>query len=148
MLDTFSFGVSSNWSQQKSPAAKIIGIYFLGTIVLIKYRTISSTDNQKQISIFYQNSWWSGFLFSDFNFFWPVYFMKFLWGPRLKYTYHQLNQFTRNNFRLSAVFANTSGSSLINGDIWVIFQTFQLQWKFANFSQKSPWKVFLENWLT
>ena len=37
MLDTFSFGVSSNLSQQKSPKAEIIGIYFLGTIVLRKY---------------------------------------------------------------------------------------------------------------
>ena len=30
MLTTFSFGVSSNLSQQKSPTAEIIGIYFLG----------------------------------------------------------------------------------------------------------------------
>ena len=37
MLDTFSFGVSSNLSQQKSPTVEIIGIYFLGTIVLRKY---------------------------------------------------------------------------------------------------------------
>ena len=32
MLTTFSFGVSSNLSQQKSPKAEIIGIYFLGII--------------------------------------------------------------------------------------------------------------------
>ena len=37
MLTTFSFGVSSNLSQQKSPTAEIIGIYFLGTIVPRKY---------------------------------------------------------------------------------------------------------------
>ena len=42
MLDTFSFGVSSNLSQQKSPTAEIIGIYFLGTIVLRKYMPIIS----------------------------------------------------------------------------------------------------------
>ena len=34
MLTTFSFWVSSNLSQQKSPTAEIIGMYFLGTIVL------------------------------------------------------------------------------------------------------------------
>ena len=42
MLDTFSFGVSSNLSQQKSPTAEIIGMYFLGTIVLRKYMPIIS----------------------------------------------------------------------------------------------------------
>ena len=43
MLDTFSFGVSSNLPQQKSPTMEIIGIYFLGTIVPRKYMpTISS----------------------------------------------------------------------------------------------------------
>ena len=42
-LLTFSFGVSSNFSQQKSPTAKIIGLYFLGTIVPRKYMpTISA----------------------------------------------------------------------------------------------------------
>ena len=34
---TFSFGVSSNLPQQKSPTMEIIGIYFLGTIVPRKY---------------------------------------------------------------------------------------------------------------
>ena len=43
MLTTFSFGVSSNLSQQKSQTAKIIGKYFLGTIVLRKYMPIIST---------------------------------------------------------------------------------------------------------
>ena len=38
MLDTFSFGVSSNLSQQKSPTAEI----FLGTIVPRKYMPIIS----------------------------------------------------------------------------------------------------------
>ena len=33
----FSFGVPSNFSQQKSPTANIIGLYFLGTIVPRKY---------------------------------------------------------------------------------------------------------------
>ena len=42
MLDTFSFGVSSNLSQQKSPTAEIIGIYFLRTIVPRKYMPIIS----------------------------------------------------------------------------------------------------------
>ena len=42
MLTTFSFGVSSNLLQQKSPAAEIIGIYFLGTIVPKKYKPIIS----------------------------------------------------------------------------------------------------------
>ena len=40
MLTTFSFGVSSNLSQQKS--LKIIGKYFLGTIVPRKYMPIIS----------------------------------------------------------------------------------------------------------
>ena len=40
MLTTFLFGVSSNLSQQKSPAAEIIGIYFIGTIVSTKYMPI------------------------------------------------------------------------------------------------------------
>ena len=44
MMDNFSFGVSSNLSQQKSPTAEIIGIYFLGTIVPRKYMPIIS-DN-------------------------------------------------------------------------------------------------------
>ena len=37
MLTTFSFGVSSNLSQQKSPTVEIIGIYFplLGCFVMI-----------------------------------------------------------------------------------------------------------------
>ena len=39
-LLTFSFGVSSNLLQQKSPTAEIVGIYFLGTIVPRKYRPI------------------------------------------------------------------------------------------------------------
>ena len=42
MLDTSSFGVSSNLSQQKSPTVEIIGIYFLGTIVTRKYMPIIS----------------------------------------------------------------------------------------------------------
>ena len=42
MLPTFSFGVSSNLSQQKSPTAEIVGIYFLGTIVRRKYMPIIS----------------------------------------------------------------------------------------------------------
>ena len=42
MLTTFSFGVSSNLSQQKSPTVEIIGIYFLGTIVPRKYMPIIS----------------------------------------------------------------------------------------------------------
>ena len=43
MLHTFLIGVSSNLSQQKSPTVKIIGLYFLGTIVPIKYMpTISA----------------------------------------------------------------------------------------------------------
>ena len=37
MLITFSFGVSSNLSQQKSPTVEILRIYFLGTIVRRKY---------------------------------------------------------------------------------------------------------------
>ena len=42
-LLTFSFGVISNFSQQKSPTAKIIGLYFLGTNVPRKYMpTISA----------------------------------------------------------------------------------------------------------
>ena len=40
MLAIFSFGVSSNLSQQKSPTAEIIGIYFLGTIIPRKYMPI------------------------------------------------------------------------------------------------------------
>ena len=39
-LLTFSFRVSSNLLQQKSPTAEIIGIYFLGTIAPRKYRPI------------------------------------------------------------------------------------------------------------
>ena len=42
MLTTFSFGISSNLSQQKSPTAEIIGIYFLWTIVPRKYMPIIS----------------------------------------------------------------------------------------------------------
>ena len=42
MSTTFSFGVSSNLLQQKSTTAEIIGIYFLGTIVLRKYIPIIS----------------------------------------------------------------------------------------------------------
>ena len=42
-LLTFSFEVSSNFSQQKSLTAKIIGLYFLGTIFPRKYMpTISA----------------------------------------------------------------------------------------------------------
>ena len=37
MLTTFSFGVCSNQSQQKSPKAEIIGIYFIATIIPKKY---------------------------------------------------------------------------------------------------------------
>ena len=37
MLITFCFEVSSNLSQQKSPTAEILRIYFLGTIVRRKY---------------------------------------------------------------------------------------------------------------
>ena len=40
MLDTFSFVVSSNLLQQKSPTEEIIGIYFLRTIVPRKYMPI------------------------------------------------------------------------------------------------------------
>ena len=42
MLDTFSFGISSNLLQQKSPTAEIIVIYLLGTIVPKKYTIISA----------------------------------------------------------------------------------------------------------
>ena len=42
MLTTYSFGVSSNLSQQNSPTTEIIGICFLGTIVLRKYMHIIS----------------------------------------------------------------------------------------------------------
>ena len=43
MLITFCFGVSSNLSQQKSPTAEILCIYFLRTIFRRKYmRKISS----------------------------------------------------------------------------------------------------------
>ena len=42
MLTTFSFGVSSNLSQQKSLTAEIIGKYFLGTIFPRKYMPIIS----------------------------------------------------------------------------------------------------------
>ena len=42
MLTTFSFGESSNLSQQKSPTAEIIGIYFLGIIAQRKYMPIIS----------------------------------------------------------------------------------------------------------
>ena len=41
-MTTFSFGVFSNLSQQKSPTAEIIGIYFLRRIVLRKYNPIIS----------------------------------------------------------------------------------------------------------
>ena len=41
-MDTFSFGISSSLLQQRSPTAEIIGIYFLGTIVLRKYMPIIS----------------------------------------------------------------------------------------------------------
>ena len=51
MLTTFSFGVSSNLSQQ----ADIIGIYFLGTIVPRKYMPIISaveeTPNEKVVNM-------------------------------------------------------------------------------------------------
>ena len=43
MLTTFSFEVSSNLSQQKSPTAEIIGKCFLGTIIPRKYMPIIST---------------------------------------------------------------------------------------------------------
>ena len=42
MLITFSFGFSSNLSQQKGPTAEIIGVYVLGTIVPRKYMPIIS----------------------------------------------------------------------------------------------------------
>ena len=42
MLDTLSFGVSSNLSQQKRPIAEIIDIYFVRTIVPRKYVPIIS----------------------------------------------------------------------------------------------------------
>ena len=42
MLDTFSFGVSSDLSQQKSPKVEIISIYFLRTIVPRKHMPIIS----------------------------------------------------------------------------------------------------------
>ena len=42
MLTTFSFGISSNLLQQKSPTVEIIGIYFLRTIVPRKYMPIIS----------------------------------------------------------------------------------------------------------
>ena len=42
MLTTFSFLVSSNSLQQKSPTVEIIGKYFLGTIVPRKYVPIIS----------------------------------------------------------------------------------------------------------
>ena len=42
MLDTFSFEVSSNLSQQKSPTAEIISIYFPGKIFPRKYMPIIS----------------------------------------------------------------------------------------------------------
>ena len=42
MLITFSFGVSSNLSQQKSLTAEIIGKYFFRTIVPRKYMSIIS----------------------------------------------------------------------------------------------------------
>ena len=42
MLTTFSFGVSSNLSQQKGKTAKIIGMYFLRTIIPRKYVPIIS----------------------------------------------------------------------------------------------------------
>ena len=42
MLNPFSFWLSSNLSKQKSPTVEIIGIYFLGTIVLRKYMPIIS----------------------------------------------------------------------------------------------------------
>ena len=48
MLDTFSFWVSSNLSQQKIPTAEIIGIYFLGTIVLRKYMGLFVAINLKK----------------------------------------------------------------------------------------------------
>ena len=48
MLDTFSFEVSSNLSQQKSPTAEIIGIYFLMTIVgLFCCNKFEQTPNEK-----------------------------------------------------------------------------------------------------
>ena len=40
MLITFCFGISSNFLQQKSPTAEIVGMYFLGTVVPRKYRPI------------------------------------------------------------------------------------------------------------
>ena len=42
MLHTFSFRLSTNLSKQKSPTAEIIGIYFIETIVPIKYMPIIS----------------------------------------------------------------------------------------------------------
>ena len=37
MLTTFSFGVSSNLSQEKSPTVEILHKYFLGTVAWRKY---------------------------------------------------------------------------------------------------------------
>ena len=42
MLNTFSFWLSSNLSKQKSLTAEILGIYFIRTIVPIKYMPIIS----------------------------------------------------------------------------------------------------------
>ena len=42
MLTTFSFEVSLNLSQQKSPTEEIVGKYFQGTIAPRKYMSIIS----------------------------------------------------------------------------------------------------------
>ena len=63
MLTTFLFGVSSNLSQQKSPTAEIISMYFLGTIVprkyipiifavgLFRYDKFEETPNEKVVNM-------------------------------------------------------------------------------------------------
>ena len=63
MLTTFSFVVSSNLSQQKSPTAEIIGIYFLGKILprnymptichvgLFCYDKLEETTNEKVVNM-------------------------------------------------------------------------------------------------
>ena len=55
MLTTFLFGVSSNLSEQKSPTAEIIGIYFLGAIIsavgLFCYDKFEETPNEKVVNM-------------------------------------------------------------------------------------------------
>ena len=65
-VEHFLVWLSSNLSKQKSPTAEIIGIYFIGMIVLIKYMPIifavglfcfdKFEDNQtRKCSIFFPN---------------------------------------------------------------------------------------------